>query len=79
MARVIAFFAVVPLAHEFFGASGAYWAIALSPAAMAPVVWWFDRRFGLLSWRHEVFTLAAWPVGWVLGISFVSALGWMLQ
>lgn len=79
LARLIAFFAVVPLAHEFFGASGAYWAIALSPAAMAPVVWWFDRRFGLLSWRHEIFTLAAWPVGWVLGISFVSALGWLLQ
>lgn len=79
LVRVIAFFAFVPLAHKFYGVNGAYWAIALSPAAMAPVVWWFDRRFGLLSWRHEVFTLAAWPVGWALGRTFVAAMEWMLQ
>jgi O-antigen/teichoic acid export membrane protein len=79
LVRVIAFFTFVPLAHKVYGVNGAYWAIALSPAAMAPVVWWFDRRFGLLSWRHELFTLAAWPVGWVLGLAFVGAMQWMLQ
>ncbi len=79
LVRVIAFFALVPLAYRLYGVHGAYWAIALSPAAMAPVVWWFDRRYGLLSWRHEVLTLAAWPVGWALGFGFVSAAQWLLR
>ncbi len=79
LVRVIAFFVFVPLSYKLYGTHGAYWAIALSPAAMAPVVWWFDRRFGLLSWRHEVFTLAVWPVGWGLGLGFVSAMGWLLK
>jgi O-antigen/teichoic acid export membrane protein len=79
LVRVIAFFVFVPLSYKLYGVHGAYWAIALSPAAMAPVVWWFDRRFGLLSWRHEVLTLAAWPVGWALGLAFVSAMGWLLR
>jgi O-antigen/teichoic acid export membrane protein len=77
LVRVVAFFALVPLAYRLYGVHGAYWAIAFSPASMAPVVWWFDRRYGLLSWRHEVLTLAAWPVGWALGFGFVSALGWL--
>jgi O-antigen/teichoic acid export membrane protein len=79
LVRVIAFFALVPLAYRLYGVHGAYWAIALSPAAMAPVVWWFDRRYGLLSWRHEVLTLAAWPVGWALGLASVGAAGWLLR
>jgi O-antigen/teichoic acid export membrane protein len=79
LVRVISFFVLVPLSYKVYGVHGAYWAIALSPAAMAPVVWWFDRRFGLLSWRHEVLTLAAWPVGWALGYAFVSAARWLLR
>ena len=79
LVRVVAFFALVPLAYQVYGVHGAYWAIALSPAAMAPVVWWFDRRYGLLSWRHEVLTLAVWPLGWGLGFAFVSTAGWLLR
>jgi O-antigen/teichoic acid export membrane protein len=79
LVRVVAFFALVPLAYRLYGVHGAYWAIALSPAAMAPVVWWFDRRYGLLSWRHEALTLAAWPFGWVLGFGFVSTAEWLLR
>jgi O-antigen/teichoic acid export membrane protein len=79
LVRVISFFVLVPLSYKLYGAHGAYWAIALSPAAIAPVVWWFDRRFGLLSWRHEVLTLAAWPVGWAAGWAFVSAAKWLLR
>lgn len=65
--RVICFFTIVPLAYESFGAQGAYWAIALHSAATIPVVWYFDRRFGIFSWRQEVLPLAVWPVGWALG------------
>ncbi len=79
LARVVAFFVLVPLVYSLYGVHGAYWAIALSPAAIAPVVWWFDRRYGLLSWRHEVLTLAAWPLGWALGFAFLSAAGWLLR
>jgi hypothetical protein len=75
--RVVAFFVLVPLAHRLYGVHGAYWAIALSPASIAPVVWWFDRRFGIASWRHELLTLATWPLGWALGLGFVSTMGWL--
>jgi O-antigen/teichoic acid export membrane protein len=66
-ARLTAFYTVVPLAYFQFGIHGAYWAIALHGAASAPVVWWFDRRFGLASWRHELLTLGVWPFGWLVG------------
>jgi O-antigen/teichoic acid export membrane protein len=75
LVRVIAFYALVPLSYELFGVNGAYWAIALCPAAIAPVVWWYDRRFGLLSWHHEGLTLSAWPVGYLFGMTFVGAIG----
>jgi O-antigen/teichoic acid export membrane protein len=75
LSRVIAFYTAVPLAYAQFGVHGAYWAIALHGAASAPVVWWFDRRFGLSSWRHELLTLGVWPVGWLLGWMLSLALG----
>jgi len=70
--RILAFFVAVPIAYKALGVQGAYWAIALHPVAIAPVVWWFDRRFGIGSWRHEVFTLAVWPVGYAAGYAFVA-------
>jgi O-antigen/teichoic acid export membrane protein len=73
-ARLVAFYTAAPLAYVQFGVHGAYWAIALHSAAAAPVVWWFDRRFGLSSWRHELLTLGAWPVGWLIGWSLSLAL-----
>jgi O-antigen/teichoic acid export membrane protein len=79
LVRVVAFFVLVPLVYSLYGVHGAYWAIALSPAAIAPVVWWFDRRYGLLSWRHEVLTLAVWPLGWGLGLALVGAAGWLMR
>jgi O-antigen/teichoic acid export membrane protein len=72
LVRVIAFFVMVPLAYRTFGVHGAYWAIALHPIAIVPVVWWFDRHFGIASWRHEFFTLAVWPLGWAAGMLLVS-------
>ena len=77
MARVCAFFLVVPLTYSAFGVQGALWAIALHSLAAVPVVWWFDRKFGLASWRHELLTLAAWPVGWAAGSALVAAVRWM--
>jgi O-antigen/teichoic acid export membrane protein len=77
LVRVIAFFSVVPLAYQGFGVHGAYWAIALHAAACMPVLWWFDRRYGLFSWRHEVLTLAAWPLGWAVGLALVAAAAWV--
>jgi O-antigen/teichoic acid export membrane protein len=74
-ARVVAFFIAVPLSYRYFGIQGAYWAIALHAMATLPVIWWFDRRYGLFSWRHEVLSLAAWPVGWLVGSAFVAAAG----
>jgi O-antigen/teichoic acid export membrane protein len=79
LVRVVAFFTVVPLAHSMFGIHGAYWAIALHGASIAPVVWWFDRRFGLASWRHEVLTLSVWPLGWALGSAVVAALSGLVR
>ncbi len=73
LVRVVAFFVLLPLAYHAYGAIGAYWAIAFYSAAMLPVVWWYDRQFGLLSWRHELLTLAFWPLGWAAGAAFVAA------
>jgi O-antigen/teichoic acid export membrane protein len=73
MARLVSFFCVVPLSYAFFGVNGAFWAIALHAAAIMPVAWYYDRRFGLFSWKHEVLPLTAWPVGWLVGSTFVSA------
>jgi O-antigen/teichoic acid export membrane protein len=77
--RMVSFFTVVPLAYSAFGIQGAYWAIALHAAAIMPVVWHYDRRFGLLSWRHEVLTLCAWPAGWAVGTAFVAAATALVQ
>jgi hypothetical protein len=74
---VVTFFTVVPLAHNAFGVHAAYWAIALHGVSIAPVVWWFYRRFGLASWRHEVLTLSVWPLGWMLGSSFIAFVHWL--
>ncbi|NJN00693.1 MAG: oligosaccharide flippase family protein, partial [Aquincola sp.] len=73
MARMISFYSVVPLSYHLFGVQGAYWAIALHAAAIMPVAWYYDRRFGLFSWKHELLSLGAWPVGWVAGSAFVTA------
>lgn len=67
LARMAVFFVATPLAHSTLGLYGAYWAIALHGMAVAPVVWWFDHRYGLLSWRHEALPLVVWPLGWFLG------------
>jgi O-antigen/teichoic acid export membrane protein len=75
LARLIAFYTIVPMAYRMFGVHGVYWAIALHGAASAPVVWWFDRRFGLSSWRHELLTLGVWPIGWLAGWLLSLALG----
>jgi len=77
LVRLLSFFTLVPLAYHLFGVHGAYWAIALNAAATIPVVWWFDRRYGILSWRHEVLTLAVWPVGWIAGLAFVALARWI--
>jgi O-antigen/teichoic acid export membrane protein len=77
--RVLVFFTAVPLAYSKFGVQGAFWAIALHPVAMVPVVWWFDRHFGIASWRHEFLTLLAWPVGWAAGTLLIGAAGWLLH
>jgi O-antigen/teichoic acid export membrane protein len=75
--RVAAFFIVVPAAYSAFGVDGAYWAIALHAAAIAPVVWWLDHRFGIGSLRQEALALAAWPLGWGAGLALVSAANWV--
>jgi O-antigen/teichoic acid export membrane protein len=75
--RVCAFFAIVPLAYSHFGVQGAYWAIALHPLVTLPVVWWFDHRLGLASWRHEFLTLAVWPLGWLAGSGMVAVAQWL--
>ncbi len=72
LVRITSFCVAVPASYHVFGVQGALWAIALHPLAIVPVVWWFDRRSGIGSWRHEVFTLAAWPLGWGVGITFLS-------
>jgi hypothetical protein len=79
LVRVVVFFTVVPLAYGEFGIHGAFWAIALHPVAMVPVVWWFDRHFGIASWRHEILTLGAWPLGWALGMLLISVAGWLFH
>lgn len=73
LARVTAFFVATPLAYSAFGINGAYWAIALHGLMAAPVVWWFDRRYGLSSWCYESLPLFVWPFGWLLGIALVGS------
>jgi O-antigen/teichoic acid export membrane protein len=77
LVRLAAFATLVPAAYAHFGVHGAYWAIALYPLASVPVVWWFDRHFGIASWRHEVLTLGAWPLGWAAGLLLVRVTGWV--
>lgn len=76
LVRVVAFFIVVPPAYSAFGASGAYWAIALHGLAVVPIVLVLDRRFGIGSLRQELAALAVWPLGWGIGIAFVAAARW---
>jgi O-antigen/teichoic acid export membrane protein len=73
LVRMVAFLVLVPLSYKGFGTQGAYWAIALYSVTILPVVWWYDHRFGLLSWRHEILALTAWPLGWAGGMAFLAA------
>ncbi len=73
LARVISFYSAVLIAYHLFGIEGAYWAIALHAAATVPVAWCYDRRFGLLSWKHELLPLGAWPLGWLGGSALAAA------
>jgi hypothetical protein len=73
MARLLSFYSLVPLSYHLFGVQGAYWAIAVHAAGIMPVAWYYDRRFGLFSWRHEALSLGAWPVGWLVGSALVAA------
>jgi O-antigen/teichoic acid export membrane protein len=77
LVRLSAFLAIVPLAYKMYGVQAAYWAIALHPLSIVPVVWWFDRKFGIASWRHEVMTLGIWPLGYAAGCAFVAAVKWL--
>jgi O-antigen/teichoic acid export membrane protein len=73
LARLLSFYSVVPFSYYFFGVQGAFWAIALHGAGIVPLVWHYDRRFGLFSWRHELLSLGAWPIGWLAGSALVAA------
>jgi O-antigen/teichoic acid export membrane protein len=73
IARAVALYLLVPLAFHQFGMVGALYAIALREVAVLPLIFWFNSRHGLNSFRLEILWLAFWPMGWGLGVTFLAA------
>ena len=56
--------------YRYFGVDGAIAAVAIHMLPAVVVMFYFNRRNELNDFRYEVAVLAAWPVGYGLGLIF---------
>ncbi len=77
LAKVVSLFVCVPLGHAAYGLEGAFWAVALHLAPTLPIVFWFNAKYRLNSWRHELLSLLVWPVGYALGLGILKVVSWL--
>jgi O-antigen/teichoic acid export membrane protein len=69
---------IIPLGYYIGGLQGALIGIALKSLPTLPLMFVFNYRLGLNSWRVELASLAAWPVGYALGYMGTVLGGWIL-
>ncbi len=73
--RCITLIVMMVVLFEFFGFVGALYAVALHMWLPVLVMFFFNRNRGLNDFRFEVLVLAAWPVGYGLGLIFNAFVG----
>lgn len=61
--RAMTLFVSVPLGFQFFGVTGAVWAIVLSYFSPLPLVIYYRIKCGLFDVFKELLLLTAWPAG----------------
>lgn len=75
LVKLVSVFVLIPLLYHFFGFQGALYAIAFHVAPTLPLMYWFNRKWGLDSLRLEALSLLAWPVGYGIGALFAWTVG----
>ncbi|WP_024516264.1 oligosaccharide flippase family protein [Bradyrhizobium sp. Tv2a-2] len=61
----------VSLLYWLFGLNGAIIGIAVHMLPCAIYIAWTSKAFGLYRWFSELWTLALWPLGWLIGEGLV--------
>lgn len=69
VARLLGY-GLVPLVFAIWGFHGALWVLALNFLFAAPVIYYFNARFGMLNWKKELAVVPALFLG--------AAGGWLL-
>jgi O-antigen/teichoic acid export membrane protein len=73
--KLVAVVVLIPVGYALGGVQGAIWGIALHALVALPVTFYLNHKLGLNSARFELGVLAAWPVGWLIGLSTVWVAG----
>jgi O-antigen/teichoic acid export membrane protein len=70
--KLVSLFTLVPVLFHLFGEQGAILGMAFYLLPTVPLIFWFNRRYGLNNFGVELLTLGMWPVGWFVGKAFVA-------
>jgi O-antigen/teichoic acid export membrane protein len=73
--RVAVTFVLIPLGFNFFGISGAVWAIAVSQLSSAPVTIYYQLKHDLFDLSKELLLLPTVFAGMIVGKVFNLAIG----
>lgn len=72
IARLLGLYILVPVAFSIWSFPGALWALSFSFLSGAPVVFYFNSKFGILDWKRELITFPALllggGVGWIVSL-----------
>ncbi len=74
--KVVSVFTLIPILNHFFGMKGVLVAIAFHVVPTLPLMYWFNRKHGLDSWRLEFLCLLSWPAAYAIGLLMSWAIGY---
>jgi len=75
--KLVAVVLLIPVGYWLGDVEGAIWGIALHAGVSLPVTFYLNHKLGLNNMRFELGVLAAWPVGWLIGLLVVLGAGYL--